>query len=71
MKGTFVTRVVFGARGAEWCDINIECGKVVKGGLGLFGGDGGEKGALAEATSLQPFVGVSPGGRHGSKMSNL
>ena len=40
MKGEFVAGVVFGARGAEWRDSNIECGKVFEGGLGLLCGDG-------------------------------
>ena len=52
MEGEFVARVVFGARGAEWRDVNIECGKVFEGGLGLLCGDGSKGRALTEPTPL-------------------
>ena len=71
MEGKLVTRVVFGAGRAEWRYVNVECGKVIKGRLGFFCGDGAKRSTFAEATSLQRFIGVPPRSSHGRKMSNL
>ena len=40
MKGEFIAQEVFGARGARWRDVDVECGKVFEGGLGLLRGNG-------------------------------
>ena len=71
MKGEFIARKVLSAWGAEWCDIDIECGKVVKRGLSFLGGDGGEVFTLGEARSLKPIICVSSGSSHRRRMSDL
>ena len=71
MEGKLVTRVVFGAGRAEWRYVNVECGKVIKGRVGLFCGDGRKRRRLSKSGALQPLVCVSPGGGHGCQVRNL
>ena len=60
MEGELVSRIGGCADRAEGCDIDVECGKMVKRELSFFGRNGGKGCALVEATLLKPVVGVSP-----------
>ena len=51
-KGEFVTRIAGGTNGAKRSNVNVKCGKMIKGELCLFSGNLGKGNALADATML-------------------